>query len=138
LKVTIDGADGASLVTDMVTSVGGSNSAPSPGWYLRAATASAVATLIAMRAAMLGVDLQAVEVTVDSESDDFGILGIAEGTPDAQPAGPLSTRVAAKVAAAGMDEAELKSLVEWAVDHTPAVDALRRSVPVKVEIQTGA
>ena len=43
----------------MPTSVGGSNSSVSPGWYLRAAEASCVATMIAMRAAHQGVDLDA-------------------------------------------------------------------------------
>ena len=93
LQVTVEGPDGASLATDMPTSVGGANSAASPGWFLRAAAAACVATLIGMRAAHVGVELDSVEVTVDSESDDRGILGI----DDTVPAGPLSTRVAIRV-----------------------------------------
>ena len=65
LKVDVDGPNGASISTDMPTSVGGTNTTASPGWYLRAAEASCVATLIAMRAAQLGVVLESVEVTVD-------------------------------------------------------------------------
>src|SRR3990170_5719833 len=61
LKVNVTGPDGAQITTDMPASVGGANSSASPGWYLRAAEASCVATLIAMRAAQLGVSLQAVE-----------------------------------------------------------------------------
>ena len=68
LVVRVTGSGDASLTTDMVPSVGGTASAPSPGWLLRAAGASCVATLIAMRAAMLGITLDTVEVTVD-----FGI-----------------------------------------------------------------
>ena len=60
----------------MVRSVGGTATAPSPGWLLRAAEASCVTTLIAMRAAVLGVTLETVEVTVDSELDDRGMLGM--------------------------------------------------------------
>jgi len=37
LRVEVTGPDGARLSTDMPASVGGSNSAPSPGWFLRAA-----------------------------------------------------------------------------------------------------
>ncbi len=70
----VSGADGASLVTDMVTGIGGGGSAPSPGWMFRAAYASCVATLIAMRAAEEGWTLEALEVSIDSESDDRGIL----------------------------------------------------------------
>ena len=76
------------MTTDMPTSVGGGNTAPSPGWQLRAAEASCVATLIAMRAAQVGVALAKVEVTVDLESNDWGILGIGDESAGAVPAGP--------------------------------------------------
>ncbi len=46
LAVTVTGPDGASVRTDMPKSVGGSGAAPSPGWLLRAAQASCLATLI--------------------------------------------------------------------------------------------
>ena len=86
LVTRVTGPNGESLTTDMVPSVGGGASAPSPGWLLRAAGASCVATLIAMRAAMLDITLDTLEVTVDSVSDDRGLLGIA----DSVPAAPLS------------------------------------------------
>src|SRR5207302_2284124 len=44
LAVTISGPDGATIQTDMPQSVGGNGAAPSPGWLLRAAQASCVAT----------------------------------------------------------------------------------------------
>src|SRR3954452_18074398 len=93
LQVKVDGPDGATITTDMPTSVGGGNSSASPGWFLRAAEASCVATLIAMRAAQEGVAYESLEVTVDSESDDRGILGI----DDEIPAGPLRTNVRVRV-----------------------------------------
>ena len=73
LIVRVTGPAGASITTDMAPSVGGTATAPSPGWLLRAAEASCVVTLIAMRAAMLVITLDTVEVTVDSESDDRGL-----------------------------------------------------------------
>jgi uncharacterized OsmC-like protein len=130
LQVSVTGPDGATLTTDMPTSVGGGNSAPSPGWFLRAAEASCAATLIAMRAAHLGVALDSVEVTVDSESDDRGILGIDEDTP----AGPLSTRLVVRVTSAQAGREEIEQIVQWAVDHCPVTDAVRRSVPLTVEL----
>jgi len=132
LVVRVTGPDGATLTTDMVPSVGGTASAPSPGWLLRAAEASCVATLITMRAAMLGVTLDALEVTVDSESDDRGLLGIAEDVP----AGPLSGRVAVRLTAAGVDPAVLEEMARWGVTHCPVCDALERAVPVAVEVTT--
>lgn len=133
LRVAVEGPNGATMSTDMPTSVGGTNTTASPGWYLRAAEASCVATLIAMRAALLGVTLRDLEVTVDSESNDWGILGITDGSGAAVPAGPSSTRVAVKVSAEA-DESALREIVEWAVEHCPVTDAVRRAVPMAVEV----
>jgi len=130
LRVRVTGAGPESLVTDMVPSVGGGGSAPSPGWLLRAALASCVVTLIAMRSAQLGLDARGVEVTVDSESDDRGILGIDPSVP----AGPLSVRIAVRAASPGAEGSELRAAVDWAIDHCPVVDAVRRAVPVSVEL----
>jgi uncharacterized OsmC-like protein len=133
LVVRVTGPDGTSITTDMVPSVGGTASAPSPGWLLRAAEASCVATLIAMRAAMLDITLDTLEVTVDSESDDRGLLGI----DDTVPAGPLSGRVSVRIAAAGVDAATLEDVAHWGVDHCPVCDAVERAVPISTEVLTG-
>ena len=132
LVVSVVGPDGASITTDMVPSVGGTASAPSPGWLMRAAEASCVVTLIAMRAAMLGVALDALEVTVDSESDDRGLLGIDEGIP----AGPISGRVAVRLTAAGVEPELLEEIAHWGVQHCPVCDALERPVPIRTEVAT--
>lgn len=130
LAVTVRSPDGFSVATDMPTSVGGGASAPSPGWLLRAAQASCLATLIAMRAAYEGLDVTLVEVTVDSVSDDYGILGI----DDAVPAGPISSRAQAQVEAVGATREQLEAVVRWADQHCPVQDAVRRAVPLQLEI----
>ena len=130
LVARVSGPDGSTLTTDMVPSVGGTASAPSPGWLLRAAEASCVATLIAMRAAMLDMTLDTLEVTVDSVSDDRGLLGV----DDTVPAGPLSGRVAVRIGAAGVDAAALEAIARWGVAHCPVCDALERAVPIVTEV----
>ena len=132
LVVRVTGAGGASITTDMVPSVGGTATAPSPGGLLRAAEASCVVTLIAMRAATLGITLDTLEVTVDSESDDRGILGIDEAVP----AGPLRGRVAIRLVAAGVEPATLEEMAHWGVVHCPVCDALERPVPIRIEVAT--
>jgi uncharacterized OsmC-like protein len=132
LVVRVTGPRGESITTDMVPSVGGTATAPSPGWFLRAAEASCVVTLIAMRAAMLGITLDTLEVTVDSQSDDRGLLGIDESVP----AGPLSGRVAVHLIAAGIEPATLDEIARWGVVHCPVCDALERPVPVTIEVTT--
>lgn len=133
LRIRVSGPASEELVTDMPGAVGGAGSAPSPGWYLRAAIAACVASLAVMRAAQLGIADFTCEVEVDSESDDRGILGL----DDAVPAGPLSTRVAWRITAADADPAQLREVAEWAVAHCPVSDAVRRAVPLTVEVDVG-
>jgi uncharacterized OsmC-like protein len=82
---------------------------------------------------MLGVELTEVQVTIDSESNDHGILGIDESVP----AGPLSVRTRVRVAAKDVDDQSLRDLVEWAIAHCPVCDAAKRAVPMVIDIQVG-
>jgi uncharacterized OsmC-like protein len=132
LRCRVSGPGGAELVTDMPASVGGAGAAPSPGWFLRAAAASCVATLATMRAAQLGHELPLLEVTVTSDSDDRGILGLDSTVP----AGPLATRVAVRIdCPAGPEVA--RAIAAWAADHCPVTDAVGRAVPLSVVIDAG-
>src|SRR5262252_7698628 len=76
LKFEITGPNGERALADMPSPMGGEASAPNPSWYLRAGMASCAATVIAMRAAKLGIALTQLEVTVESDSDARGILGL--------------------------------------------------------------
>ena len=129
LRGRVEGPGGEAVETDMPESVGGANAAPSPGWLFRAALASCEATLIAMRAAQQGVELTGIEVAVDSESDDRGILGIDEGVP----AGPFVVSVRIRVEPAGGGSG-IEEIVRWAHDHCPVQDLTSRPVPVSLEI----
>ena len=128
LVVSVTGPSGESARTDMPTGIGGTASVPSPGWLFRAATASCVAALVGIRAAATGVTLEQVEITVDSESDDRGILGL---DPDV-PAGALSMRVEANVRARGISAEATEELIRWAIDHCPVLDTVRRAVPIEL------
>jgi len=130
LAVTVQGPNRISVQTDMPKSVGGSDGSPSPGWLLRAAQASCLATLIAMRAAQQGVELGRIEVVVDSESDDRGILGL----DDSIPAGPSSSRARVQIGGNSPPAEQLKSIIRWAEVHCPVQDAVRRAIPCTVEI----
>ncbi|HEV3474945.1 MAG TPA: OsmC family protein [Actinomycetota bacterium] len=134
LRVTVRAPDGQTVATDMPKSVGGQDTAPSSGWLFRAALAACDTTLIAMRAAMLGVELRSVEVTIDSESNDYGILGIEESVP----AGPLNVRRRVRVEAPGTNAGAIRDLVEWAVAHCPVDDATRRTIPMTLEIEAAS
>jgi len=130
LRVVVRDPAGRTVETDMSKGIGGSDTAPSPGWLFRAALASCDVTLIAMRAAVLGIELERVEVSIDSESNDYGILGIDESVP----AGPLSVRTRVSVGAKDANDEEIRDLVNWATAHCPVCDAVKRSVPVSMEV----
>jgi uncharacterized OsmC-like protein len=130
LRIHVDGPNGEVLETDMPEAVGGRASVPSPGWFLRAAVAACVASLATMRAAQLGVVGFACEVDVDSESDDRGILGLDASVPG----GPLSMRIGLRLVAGQLPLDELEELAVWAVEHCPVSDAVRRAIPVHVEV----
>jgi uncharacterized OsmC-like protein len=131
LRCRVEGPNGATLHTDMPGGVGGEGAAPSPGWLARASLAACDATLIVMRAAELGIDLESVEVTVDSESDDRGLLAVDESVPP----GPLGIRTRVRITAHGAEPGAITELVEWAERHSPVADALRRSVPSSLQLE---
>jgi len=131
LLCTVTGPSGASMQTDMPASVGGSALAAPPGWYMRAAAASCVATLIAMRAASVGKALSGLSVTIGSESDDRGILGVDEAIPS----GPFSMNIA--IRSEGIAGTDLREIADWAVKHCPVTDAIARAVPLSIEVRPG-
>src|SRR5687767_6564726 len=129
LRCRAEGPHGAVVVSDMPEAVGGEGSAPTPGWFLRAALATCDATMIAMRAAVEGVAITRLEVTVESDSDDRGLVG----ADDAAPAGPLQVRVHIR-AQSDASAKRFHEIVDWAEQHSPVGDAIRRSVATSVSI----
>jgi uncharacterized OsmC-like protein len=132
LRVEVTGPEGLRLVADMPAGIGGQGQEPSPGWLYRAALASCVASTIGMEAARESVTLRSLEVEVDSESDDRGILGMDEAVP----AGPLSTRVRVRATADGVAEERLREIIERGAGRCPSYDATGRAVDVSLEIET--
>ncbi len=129
LKCRIESPDGTAIYTDMPTSVGGSATANSPGWHLRAALASCDATLLAMRAARLGLELDNIEVRVEASSDGRGMFldeGIAPGSDE--------MCVYFKIGANGVSQQQIKALVHWVEQHSPVGADIKRAVDVHSEI----
>lgn len=131
LRFEITGPNGEKAHTDMPPPMGGTASAPNPGWLLRAALASCTGTVIAMRAAREGIALGVLELAIDSESDHRGLLGLDERVS----AGSLGMRVRVKIGAKGVDAARLRSLVEWGDAHSPVACTLRERPPVVMEVE---
>jgi uncharacterized OsmC-like protein len=129
LHVEVAGLGGYLVTTDMPEVIGGTGSAPSPGWFMRAGLAACEATVIAMMAAEEGIVLTDLEVAVTSESDDRGLLGL-----DAVVPGPRSVNVRIRVAS-DAPASRLRKVIERAEARSPVGDGIRRQIPVDVEIE---
>lgn len=130
LRTAVTGPSGQTATTDMPRGIGGQASAPTPGWYLRAGIASCTATVIALRAAELGVGLDHLAVRVTSRSDDCGMFGIGDA-----PAGPLTASMEVEIRSNGAQPSLLEELARWGIAHSPMADALTRAVPLEVTVQ---
>lgn len=131
LHCRVDGPGEAFVETDMPDAVGGSGSAPTPGWMMRAALASCDATLIAMCAAERGIVLKTLEVMVESESDDRGLMGMGDSIPP----GPLQIETCIRIIADETTDEDLYQLVEEALARSPVANALQRTVLCRHKIE---
>jgi uncharacterized OsmC-like protein len=132
LRFRVSGPHG-DVVTDVAKSVGGGASAPTPGWYLRAALAACDATVIAIEAARDGISLSRLEFSVSSETDFRGTLAV----DDSVPAGPLAVHVRVRVASDDADEDALRAVVQRIERLSPVGDAVSRAIPMTTEIVVG-
>jgi uncharacterized OsmC-like protein len=110
--------------------MGGGASAPNPSWYLRAGMASCAATVIAMRAAKLGIALTQLEVTVESDSDLRGLLGLDEKVSAGL--NPMRTKVRISGDA---DPPALRALVQWADAHSPVGCTVRNAAACSLDVE---
>lgn len=131
LRFRVEGPKG-DVITDMSETVGGGATAPTPGWLMRAALASCDATAVAMEAARDGIELTDLTVTVESETDFRGVLGI----DDSVSPGPLAVRVRIQLAADNATEDHLREIVRRAESRSPVGDAVTRAVSMTTEIVT--
>jgi uncharacterized OsmC-like protein len=131
LRCEVTGPKGEIIFTDMPPAVGGAASGAAPGWLLRGAIASCTTTVIAMRAASLGVHLKTLEVTVESESDHRGMLGLDERVSAAFTA----MRVRIKIGGDNLPPDELRALAQWGNAHSPVACTVRKSPVTAVEVE---
>ena len=115
LRCRVMGPSGELVHTDMSPAMGGGGTAPNPGWLMRAALASCNATGIATQAAKAGINLTRLEVSVSSETDGRGVLGLDERiSPAMQP-----LEILVKISAQGTPLEELHKLVQGVCARSP-------------------
>ena len=131
LKVRTTGLKDQMIISDIPSSMGGGESAPAPGWYMQAALAACYASGIAMKAAQEIIELSTLEVSIDAESDARGFFGLDETIE----AGPVNVKTSVLIGAKGVEEEKLRDLVNQVDKYSWVGNAIRRSVPIKTEIE---
>lgn len=129
LRCEIVGPSGEKAVTDMPRPMGGEEDGPNPGWLLRASLAACSATAIAMQAARRGIELRSLEVSVHSESDARGLVGI-----DSVSTALGGMRMSIKIAADNVPEDQLRELAAQGEAQSPVSCTVRESPAVTVEV----
>ena len=114
------------LVLDMPEALGGEDTGPNPGDLMRGALAACLVKIYAMHAARFGVELEAVEVTVETDIDLSAAWGIETG----QAPGFSAVRYTTTIATDAPPE-RVRELVAYAEARSPSLDDLRRALNVQ-------
>jgi uncharacterized OsmC-like protein len=107
--------------TDMPKPIGGTETAPTPGVYGRAALASCLATGYTMYAAKLGVPIESLEVEIQADFDDGALLGVSTSPP-----GYLAVRYVVTVESSA-PEADVRRVLDEGDAHSPYLDVFSRA-----------
>ena len=131
VKMRVRGPEDWEVLTDHREAIGGTETAPNPGWYWRASLAACDATVVRIEAAKRGIELTTLEVTVESESDSRGSMGLDDDVP----AGPSAVRIHFQLGAEDATTEELEALVEWTEAHSPVGHAIGSAIPIKPSVE---
>lgn len=127
--------NGTEIATDMPPELGGRGEAVTPGWLMRAGLASCTVTCIALAAAAQGIELEAIEVTAESQSDARGLFGMKEPDATRVPAAPRAVQLQVRIGARGVPAERLRRLVEDTRRCIPVLCALEDAVPVVLQVE---
>ncbi len=118
------------FIADMAEQIGGSSKGPTPGVYGRAALGSCLAIGYMMRAAVLGISIEALEVEVQADYDDGAFIG----TTTEVPPGYLEVRYMVTVVSTEPEENILRMLEEGD-KQSPFLDVFSRAQACKREVR---
>ena len=120
--------DGHRLTLDMPDTIGGSDEGLTPGYFGRAAICGCLAIGIKMTAAREGLPLDAVNVGIEQDWDNRGVLGMEGASPI-----PRDTRIAIEITSPE-PESKIKEMVARALASDPWFLAYRDAQPVSTAI----
>ena len=135
VQVISEHANGTRIATDLPRELGGEGDRVTPGWLLRAALASCLATRIAMEAAARGIVISRLEVTAATRSDARGILGMTDSAGERVPPGPREVQLQVRIAAANAAAATLKTMIEDSHRCSPVSAVVEGTVSISLRIE---
>ena len=120
--------DGHRVTIDMPAAIGGDNQGPSPGYFGRAAICSCLAIGIKMMATREDLRIDEVEVDLEQDWDNRGILAVGGTSPT-----PLGTRITVAISSPEQRE-KVNDLIARAITTDPWLLAFRDAQPVTTRI----
>jgi uncharacterized OsmC-like protein len=138
LKVTTRHANGLEISTDMPAELGGEANQVSPGWLLRAALASCLATRVAMEAAEAGVVITRLEVMAKSTSDARGLLGMMGDNGDPIAPAPSEVTLEVRIGAAEVPGERLRAMIDESFRRSPVSAAIEPAIPLRLHVDIEA
>jgi uncharacterized OsmC-like protein len=137
-RVVASHGNGTQVHTDMPAELGGSGDQVTPGWLFRAGIASCATTSIVFTAAAQGIELQALEVRVSSQSDTRGLFGMAGADGRPVYAGPGDMQLQVDITAPGLAPERVRALVDDALRCSPIPNAVLSATPLALHIGVAA
>jgi uncharacterized OsmC-like protein len=134
MRVVSRHGNGARISTDMPRELGGSGNQVTPGWLLRAALASCLATRIAMEAAARSIVITRLEVSAESRSDARGLLGMIDDTGERILPAPRDVQLRVRIAATKVAEQVLQAMIEDSHRCSPVSAAVEGAIQVSLRI----
>ncbi len=116
------------VTMDMAEAMGGANSAPNPGIFARAALLGCVAVGVRIQAALDDVPLDNLEMSLESDGDGRGILGLGNVEPGFE-SFRLNIRLVTRA-----EESRAKDMVDRALTRSPWWNVLARPQDIHADI----
>jgi uncharacterized OsmC-like protein len=117
---------------DMPAALGGGDTRPTPGVYGRAALVGCIAIGIRLEAVQWGLQLTAVDVSMEVDCDERGLFGLANVPP-----GYTAFRIEIAVKSPAPD-AEVRAMIQQALARSPWLDVFARAQSIRVDVTVAA
>ncbi len=134
LACTATQADWSQTI-DMPTTIGGTNTGPTPGFFGRACVISCIAIGIKLAAAMDDIEITGIEIEMETDWDDRGLMGFA-----GVDAGCQATRIEIEIISPHSQDV-IEALVAKALERDPwylsYIRALKVSTAIRVRDGVG-